>query len=130
MVLPNFVQCALLGKEITVYGDGTQSRSFTHVNDVVGAVMRLMDEPTAEGEIFNIGNDNEITINDLALKVKEMTGGSSRIGHVPYDKAYGPGFEDMERRCPNIEKIRKLIGFRPTYDLESIIQSVIDYFKE
>ena len=130
MVLPNFVQSALFGKPISVFGDGTQSRSFTHVTDVVGAITKLMDEPAAEGEIFNIGNDHEVTIKDLAKKVKEMTGSNSEIEFIPYEKAYGPSFEDMERRCPNIEKIREAIGFNPSYDLESIIQSVIDYFKE
>jgi len=130
MVLPNFVQSALLGKPISVYGEGTQSRSFTHVNDVVGAITKLMDEPSAEGEIFNVGNNKEVTINELALKVKKMTDSDSEIEHIPYEKAYGPGFEDMKRRCPNIKKINKLIGFKPSYDLEAMIQSVIDYFKE
>ena len=130
MVLPNFVQSALLGKPITVYGDGTQSRSFTHVKDVIKALIKLMDEPRAEGDIFNVGNDHEISIIELAQKVKEMTGSNSEIEYIPYEKAYGPGFEDMERRCPNIEKIKNLIGFKPTYGLEAIVQSVIDYFKE
>ncbi len=130
MVLPTFVQSALLGKPITVHGDGTQSRSFTHVRDVVEAILKLMDEPAAEGDIFNIGNDVEVTIKDLAHKIKQMTGSESEIEYIPYEKAYGPGFEDMERRCPNIEKIRALIGFEPTCDLDTIIQSVIDYFKQ
>jgi UDP-glucose 4-epimerase len=130
MVLPTFVQSALLGKPITVFGDGTQSRSFTHVHDVVGALIKLMDEPRAEGDIFNVGNDHEVTIRDLAEKVKEMTGSTSEIEFIPYEKAYGPSFEDMERRCPNIEKIRNLIGFEPTFDLEAIVRSVIDYFQE
>ncbi|MBN2419823.1 MAG: GDP-mannose 4,6-dehydratase [Deltaproteobacteria bacterium] len=130
MVLPTFVQSALLEKPITVYGDGTQTRSFCHVNDVTGAIIKLMNERKAEGDVFNIGNDIEVTMNDLALKVKEMTGSRSPIDHIPYEKAYGPGFEDMERRCPNIDKISMLIGFKPLYDLEAIIQSVIDYFKE
>jgi UDP-glucose 4-epimerase len=130
MVLPNFVQSALLGKPISVYGEGTQSRSFTHVNDVVKAITELMDETAAEGDIFNVGNDREVTINELAQKVKEMTNSNSEIEHIPYEKAYGPGFEDMQRRCPNIEKINNLTGFKPSYDLESMIQSVIDYFKE
>lgn len=129
MVLPNFVQSALLGKPITVFGDGTQSRSFTHVEDVVGALVKLMNEPKAEGDVFNVGNDHEITIKDLAEKVKEMTHSRSEIEFIPYEKAYGPGFEDMERRCPNIEKIKKLIGFEPIHDMDSIVQSVIDYFK-
>jgi UDP-glucose 4-epimerase len=130
MVLPNFVQGALLGKPITVYGDGTQTRSFTHVDDVVSAISKLMNERAAEGEIFNVGNDSEVTINELAQKVKDMTGSMSEIEHIPYEKAYGPGFEDMERRCPNIEKIKTLIGYEPSYDLNGIVQSVIDYFKE
>ena len=130
MVLPNFVQSALLGKPIRVYGDGTQSRSFTHVHDVIGAITSLMDEPKAEGDIFNVGNGREITINELAEKVKKMTGTNSEIEHISYEKAYGPGFEDMQRRCPSIEKIKGLIGFEPSYDIGAIIQSVIDYFKE
>jgi UDP-glucose 4-epimerase len=130
MVLPNFVQSALLGKPITVFGDGTQSRSFTHVLDVVDALVRLMAEPRAEGDVFNVGNDHEVTIQDLARMVKEMSGSRSEIEFIPYEKAYGPGFEDMERRCPNITKIRELIGFEPKHDLVAIIQSVIDYFKE
>ncbi|MBE9569914.1 MAG: hypothetical protein IMF11_04770 [Proteobacteria bacterium] len=89
-----------------------------------------MDEPSAEGEVFNVGNNKEVTINELALKVKEMTDSDSEIEHIPYEKAYGPGFEDMQRRCPSINKINKLIGFKPSYDLEAMIQSVIDYFKE
>ena len=130
MVLPSFVQSALLGKPITVYGDGDQTRSFTHVRDVVEAITGLMSETAAEGDVFNVGNDKEVTINELARKVKEMTGSRSAIEHIPYEKAYGPGFEDMRRRCPNIKKIRKLIGFEPKYDLEAMIQGVIDYFKE
>jgi nucleoside-diphosphate-sugar epimerase len=130
MVLPTFVQSALLGKPITVFGDGTQSRSFTYVSDVVEALIKLMDEPAAEGDIFNIGNDSEVTINVLAQTVKEMTASDSEIVYIPYERAYGPGFEDMERRCPNIDKIKNLIGFEPSHDLESIVQSVIDYFKE
>lgn len=130
MVLPNFVQCALLGKPIPVYGDGTQSRSFTHVTDVVDALIKLMMEPKAEGDIFNVGNDKEVTIKELAVKVKEMSGSDSEIEFIPYEKAYGPGFEDMERRCPNITKIHNLIGYKPSKNLTAIIQSVIDYFKE
>ena len=130
MVLPTFVQSALLGKPITVFGDGTQSRSFTYISDVIGAIIKLMDEPAAEGDVFNIGNDSEVTINQLAETVKRMTGSDSEIEHISYEKAYGPGFEDMERRCPNIDKIKNFIGFEPSHDLESIVQSVIDYFKE
>lgn len=130
MVLPNFVQSALLGKPITVFGDGNQTRSFTHVKDVVKGLTKLMEEPRAEGDIFNVGNDQEVSINELAQKVKEMTGSDSEIEHIPYEKAYGPGFEDMEKRCPNIDKVRNLIGFSPEFKLDQIIQDVIDYFKE
>jgi UDP-glucose 4-epimerase len=130
MVLPNFVQSALLGKPITVFGDGTQTRSFCHVRDVVEALIKLMDEPAAEGDVFNVGNDHEISIKDLAQRVKEMTKSRSEIEFIPYEKAYGPGFEDMQRRCPNVEKLKNLIGFKPNHDLDAIIQSVIDYFKE
>ena len=130
MVMPIFVQRALLGKPILVYGDGTQTRSFGHVKDVIEGLIKLMEEPRAEGDVFNVGNDQEVSIQALAEKVKEMTGSASEIEHMSYEKAYGPGFEDMERRCPNLEKIKALIGYVPTYNLEDIIQSVIDYFKE
>lgn len=130
MVVPNFVQSALLGKPIVVYGDGNQTRSFAHVSDVVGAIIRLMEIPEAEGEVFNIGNDEEITINELALKVKQMTNSSSPIEHISYELAYGPGFEDMERRCPDITKLKQTIGYEPRYNIDMIIQSVIDYFKQ
>jgi UDP-glucose 4-epimerase len=130
MVLPNFVQSALLGKPITVFGDGTQTRSFCHVRDVVEVLIKLMDEASAEGDVFNVGNDHEISIKDLAQRVKEMTKSPSEIEFIPYEKAYGPGFEDMQRRCPNVEKLKNLIGFKPNHDLDAIIQSVIDYFKE
>jgi UDP-glucose 4-epimerase len=89
-----------------------------------------MEEPVAEGDVFNVGNDHEVSIEDLARKVKEMTGSDSEIEYLSYEKAYGPGFEDMQRRCPNIEKVKNLIGYQPRHDLEAIIQSVIDYFKE
>lgn len=130
MVLPRFVKSALLGKPITVYGDGTQTRSFLHVYDAVEAIIRLMQEPAAEGDIFNIGNGKEISIKELAYKVKELTDSSSEIEFIPYERVYGPGFEDMQRRCPSIEKLKKLVDFRPTYDIDMIIQSVIEYFKK
>ncbi|MGE5310796.1 MAG: SDR family NAD(P)-dependent oxidoreductase [Nitrospirota bacterium] len=130
MVVPNFVQKALIGKPIIVHGNGSQSRSFTHVSDVVEAVVRLMAEPRAVGQVINVGGCEEVTINDLALLVKEMTGSRSEIEYIPYEKAYGPGFEDMQRRCPDIGKIRDLIGFEPKVDLRGIIRSVIDYYKQ
>lgn len=130
MVLPNFVQSALLDKPITVYGDGTQTRSFTYVSDVVDAIMRLMDHPEAVGEMFNIGSEEEISIKDLAGRVKKLTNTNSEIIYIPYEKAYGLGFEDMKRRTPNISKINKLIGYKPTLNLDGIIEKVIEYFKK
>jgi len=130
MVIPNFVQAALLGKPIRVYGDGKQSRSFNHVSDTVRALIGLMNDPRAEGEVFNVGNGEEISIGDLAKKIKEMTSSPSPIEYISYEIAYGSGFEDMKRRTPNIEKIRSLIGYKPQMALEETLQSVIDYFKQ
>jgi UDP-glucose 4-epimerase len=129
MVVPNFVQKAMIGKPIIVHGDGTQSRSFTHVSDVVQALIQLMAEPRAVGQVINVGGTDEVTVKELAFLVKEMTGSPSEIEFIPYEKAYGPGFEDMQRRCPDIKKARQLIGFDPKVDLRGIIQSVIDYCK-
>ena len=128
MVLPNFVQKALIGKSIMIYGDGTQSRSFIHVADAVDAMVQLMNQPDAVGHIFNVGSGREISISDLAALVKEMTSSSSSVEYISYDRAYGTGFEDMQRRLPDINKIRKLIDFSPQHDLRAIIQSVIDYY--
>ncbi len=125
MVIPSFVEQALLGKPITVYGDGTQSRCFAHVKDVVGALNALRDCKAAHGQVMNIGNDQEITIMDLALKVKEMTGSASEIQVIPYAQAYGAGFDDMHRRVPNLAKVRSLIGYQPTQSLEDILRDVI-----
>ena len=130
MVLPNFVQKALIDKPIVVHGDGTQSRSFTHILDAVEALIALMSEPRAVGQVVNVGNTEEVTIKELASMVKDMTGSASDIEYIPYEKAYGPGFEDMKRRCPDINRIKELIGFQPKVDLRGIIQSVIDYYKE
>jgi len=128
MVLPNFVQKALIGKPIIIYGDGSQSRSFTHVSDVVEAMIKLMDEPRAEGQVVNVGHTEEITILELAQMVKQMTASSSDIEYITYARAYGPGFEDMQRRSPDTTKLKKLIGFEPENDLQSIVESVIDYY--
>ena len=129
MVLPTFVRQALSGHPITVFGDGTQSRSFTYVGDVVGALIKLSQEPRAIGEVFNIGNMGEITISDLANKVKTMTGSSSPIHYIPYSEAYEEGFEDMPRRVPDITKIRELIGYEPQLGLDEIIQTVVEHFR-
>jgi UDP-glucose 4-epimerase len=125
MVVPNFVRQALAGEPITVFGDGTQSRSFTYVGDVVGAVVALINDPRAIGQVFNIGNGNEITIAELAARIKGMTGSRSEIVKIPYDEAYEAGFEDMPRRVPDISKIRALIGYEPTVELDDILTRVI-----
>jgi UDP-glucose 4-epimerase len=125
MVVPNFVQQALAGQPITVFGDGTQSRSFTYVGDVVRAMVALINEPRAVGQVFNIGNGTEITIGDLAARIKQITGSKSPIVKIPYDQAYEAGFEDMPRRVPDISKIRALIGYEPTVELDEILTRVI-----
>jgi UDP-glucose 4-epimerase len=129
MVLPTFVRQALAGQPITVFGDGTQSRSFTYVGDVVEALVRLSHEPRAVGEVFNIGNMGEVTISDLAERVKQMTGSCSSIHYIPYDQAYEAGFEDMPRRVPDITKIRDFVGYEPKVKLDDIIQSVIEHMR-
>jgi UDP-glucose 4-epimerase len=130
MVIPNFVRQALAGQPITVFGDGTQSRSFTYVGDVVRAVVALINEPRAVGQVFNIGNGNEITINDLAEKVKTLSSSQSEIVRIPYDQAYESGFEDMPRRVPDIGKIGALIGYKPTVELDEILHRVIESFRQ
>jgi UDP-glucose 4-epimerase len=130
MVIPNFVRQALAGQPITVFGDGTQSRSFTYVGDVVRAMVALMNEPAAVGHVFNIGHGAEIAINELAEKVKALTNSPSEIVHIPYDRAYESGFEDMPRRAPDITKLQSLIGFRPTVELDEILTRVIESFRQ
>ncbi len=127
MVIPTFVKQALSGRPITVYGDGKQSRCFGYVGDVVGALLRLMDHPDAVGQVFNIGSNQEITILELAQRVKELTNSRSEIVFMPYDEAYEEGFEDMPRRVPDIKKIGDLVGFRPQMDLNGILHTVIDF---
>jgi UDP-glucose 4-epimerase len=130
MVLPTFVRQALAGQPITVFGDGTQSRSFTYVGDVVGALIALMAEPAAVGQVFNIGNVEEVTISQLAERVKAATGSSSPIVTIPYDQAYEAGFEDMPRRVPDLTKIQDLVGYEPEVGLDEIISRVIDDFRQ
>jgi UDP-glucose 4-epimerase len=127
MVVPTFVRQALAGQPITVFGDGKQSRSFTYVGDVVEALIVLAQEPRAIGEVYNIGNTGEVTIQELAERVKAMTQSNSPIHLVPYDEAYEAGFEDMPRRVPDISKIRALIGFEPKLGLDAILRRVIDH---
>ena len=127
MVIPTFVRQALMGRPITVYGDGQQSRCFGYVGDVVEALMRLMDHPQAVGQVFNIGSNEEVTIMQLAERIKELTQSESEIVLVPYDEAYEEGFEDMPRRVPDITKVNALVGFQPRMALDGILQSVINY---
>ena len=127
MVIPNFVQQALTGKDITIFGDGKQTRCFTHVSDAVGALIALAEHPKAVGEVYNIGSDHELTMIELAERIKRLANSDSKMVFVPYDEAYEEGFEDMMRRVPDISKIRKLIGYEPKIDLDGIINSVIAY---
>ena len=129
MVLPRFVNQALLNEPITVYGDGQQSRCFAHVKDVVRALIILKEKDEAVGEVINIGSNEEISINELAVKVKELSESDSEIHHIPYDKAYEAGFEDLERRVPDLKKIERLIGYAPTFGIDDIVKDVIDFSK-
>ncbi len=129
MVIPNLIKQALLGHPITVYGDGSQSRCFTYVSDVVGVLMQLADHPGAVGQVFNVGNDREeVTIADLAERVKARAGSPSEIVRVPYDQAYEEGFEDMRRRVPDLTKVKALVGYEPKVQLDEILDRVIAYF--
>ncbi len=127
MVIPTFVRQALAGRPITVYGNGKQTRCFGYVGDVVGALIKLMDRSDSVGQVYNIGSNEEISILQLAEKVKELTKSDSEIVLVPYDEAYEEGFEDMPRRVPDTTKINQLVGFRPEMTLEGILQSVIAF---
>ncbi|MDE3169226.1 MAG: GDP-mannose 4,6-dehydratase [Acidobacteriota bacterium] len=128
MVLPNFVRQAIEGSPITVYGSGQQSRCFCDVRDTIEAIVRLLGTDRSVGEVVNVGTNEEISIDALACLVKERAGSSSPITHVPYDQAYEPGFEDMLRRVPSLEKLSRLTGFRPSTPLTETIDRVIDHF--
>jgi len=130
MVLPTFVRQALAGHPITVFGDGKQTRSFTYVGDVVDALVRLAAEPRAVGGVFNVGNTDEVSIRELAERVRTLCGSQSTIQYVPYDEAYETGFEDMPRRVPDISRIRELIGYQPKLELNDIIKSVIEHIRQ
>ncbi|HUP71172.1 MAG TPA: GDP-mannose 4,6-dehydratase [Acidimicrobiales bacterium] len=125
MVVPRLVHQALAGEPLTVYGDGTQTRCFCHVADVVRALLALLDDDRADGQVFNVGSTEEISIRDLAQRILARTGANSAIELVPYDKAYEAGFEDLQRRVPDISKLRALGGWSPTYSLEQILDETI-----
>jgi UDP-glucose 4-epimerase len=126
MVLPTFVRQALSGEPITVFGDGSQSRCFGYVGDAVEALVRIAKCPDVVGEVLNIGNDKEITISGLAELVRQRTGSRSEIVYIPYEEAYGPGFEDMCRRVPSLRKLESLIHYRPSTPLETVVDYVAD----
>jgi UDP-glucose 4-epimerase len=128
MVIPNFVKQALAGRPITVYGDGNQTRCFGYVGDVVQALVRLMDAPEAVGNVFNIGSSEEISILQLAERIRQLTESSSEIVFVPYSEAYEEGFEDMPRRVPSVDKLDALIGYKPKTTLDEILRSVVDFY--
>ena len=130
MVIPRFVRQALANEAITVYGDGSQSRCFADVSDVVDAICKLIFQAQAVGEVYNIGSTQEVTILNLAKRVIALSGSQSSIVRIPYDQAYEPGFEDMQRRVPSIDKIQRLIGFTPRYRLDDILKRVIDYERQ
>lgn len=129
MVVPRFVSQALAGGPITVYGDGQQTRCFLYVKDAVRALVGLMREPRARGEVFNVGAETEISIEDLAKRVQAIVNPAAKIERVAYEKAYGEGFEDMRRRVPDIRKVREFIGWRPTVGIDEIIRSVVEYMR-
>ncbi|OLC46548.1 MAG: nucleoside-diphosphate sugar epimerase [Acidobacteria bacterium 13_1_40CM_65_14] len=130
MVIPNFVRQSLAGEPITVFGDGKQTRSFTHVADVVGALLKLVREPKAIGQVINIGNTQEVSILQLAERVRELSGSQSTIKFIPYDEAYESGFEDMPRRVPDLKRVKGLIGYETDNTLDDILVQVIDYFRK
>lgn len=129
MVIPTFVGQALRDEPVTIYGTGKQKRCFLYVKDAVDALIKLVETPEATGDVFNIGSDEEISMEDLAKRIVNLIGSGSEIAYIPYSEAYEEGFEDMERRMPDISKISKLIGFKVNYDLDSIIKSVVEYQK-
>ncbi len=127
MVIPRFVQQALAGEPITVYGDGTQTRSFGHVLDVVKGLRGLMNEPAAVGRVFNVGNDGEISMTDLARLIVEKAQSSSELRFIPFEQAYDENFEDLQRRVPDLSRIRAIIDYQPRFDIEEIVEQVIAY---
>lgn len=130
MVVPRFVKAALKNEPIPVHGNGTQARCFGHVSDVVEGLVKTLETPACFGQVINLGNDEEVTIKGLAEKAIEMTESKSDIQFIPYEEAYGEGFEDMQRRVPSLEKARRMIGYQPTRTLEDIINDVADQFRQ
>jgi len=130
MVVPRFVQAALKNEPIPVFGDGTQARCFGHVADVVEGLAKMLETPACFGQVINLGNDEEVSIAGLAARAISLTGSSSEIKFVPYEEAYGEGFEDMQRRVPSLEKAKRLIGYKPTRTLDNIINDVAGEYRK
>ena len=130
MVVPRFVTQALKDEAVTIYGTGKQSRCFLHVKDVVDTLVKLMNKDDTVGKVFNIGSQEEISIENLARKIIDITKSKSSVTYIPYSKAYEEGFEDMERRVPDTQRVKEAVGFEPTVDLEGIIKSVVEYYKK
>jgi UDP-glucose 4-epimerase len=130
MVVPNLVKQALKNEPLTIYGDGQQSRCFTHVRDSIRCQRALMNEPRAVGQVFNLGSQQEVSIEQLAKRIIELTGSHSELRYIPYEEAYEAGFEDMRRRVPDTTKVRNLLGFAPDSNLDDILNDVIGYFRE
>lgn len=129
MVLPRFAKAALQGLPLQVFGTGEQTRCFAHVNDIVGAITRLIAHQQAHGNVFNLGGEEEISINDLARRVIAAAGSTSTIEHISYEQAYGQPFDDLSRRVPSLDKVRALIGYQPTHNLDDIITAVIAQYR-
>lgn len=130
MVIPRFVKAALMGEPLEIYGDGKQSRCFGYVLDIIEGMIALVNDPTSYGNVFNIGATEEISIESLALKIKEMTGSTSDIEYIPYEEAYGQAFDDMRRRVPCLDKIHAQVGYRPKISLDETLSKIIDYFRK
>src|SRR5947207_10784268 len=129
MVVPRFVQAALFGEPLIVHGDGEQTRCFAHVSDVVTALAKTLEIPACFGQVINVGNDQEITINELAKVAVELTASKSEIRHIPYSEAYGEGFEDMRRRVPSLARANRLLGYKPTRNIRDIVADVVAFLK-
>lgn len=130
MVIPRFIEWALAGAPIQVYGDGKQRRTFVHVDDAVHAIGRLLEEDKAQGEIFNIGGLEPVTVGELAERIKALTGSRSKIVYIPYEKAFGPGFEDIKNRVPDLSKIQAAIGYRPAKSLDDILKETVAFCRQ
>jgi UDP-glucose 4-epimerase len=130
MVIPRFVKAALSGEPLNIYGNGKQARCFANVLDIIDGVTALVNDSTSYGNVYNIGSTEEISIEDLAVKIKEMTGSSSEIKYIPYEEAYGQAFDDMSRRVPCLERIQQQVGYKPRISLDETLKRIIDYFRK